>query len=601
MQNLFYNISQVLGITIIYSLWQGLVVYLALRVFLQLANGVSSAAKCQMAFAALTVTLCWFGYTLFTQINTYSWVTIGGPNSVSAFLPLSAQPFAAPVDRYSLTIAAYLPYVTMLYMAGLVFNILKMVMAWNNIYRIRQNTSASGYQGQVNGLSKLLNIKAQVQIAFARYIDVPCITGFLKPLILLPFSISTYLTAEEIKAILLHELAHVRRNDYLINLIQQAIGVLLFFNPFSRLINTLINRERENCCDDMVVATTGNPLIYAQALLKLEQNKQQDWQLVLAATGKQYHLLTRIERIMKTNKTTVNIRPALVVLVLLTFSLSSIAWLNPKIEQGKISVKAKPVEMMSIALADTTPREKPATAKAASQAKKAAELKATDARMKKLKAELESKNDSLAFAYANSSAIKKLQEDMEKKGAELEKLIDTVKMKKLEAEMEANGKKIEAYYNSPEAKRMEKNLEKEGELLAKYKPGSAEYNKHLKALTDNAVAFGLRANNPAIKDQIDMAMKLAAEATSFTRNPEFSKLIDSLKMSAMQIQNDPEMKKMISEGLKMANKEISEQVRKEIAEAKAHAEKVALKAKADKKEKPEQKEQPEKPEAPEKP
>ena len=104
-------------------------------------------------------------------------------------------------------------------------------------------------------------------------IDVPCMTGFVKPLILLPVSLSTHLSACEVESILLHELAHIKRNDYLVNLLQQVISVMLFFNPFNRLINRIISQERENSCDDLVVEKTGKPLIYAQALLKLETAK----------------------------------------------------------------------------------------------------------------------------------------------------------------------------------------------------------------------------------------------------------------------------------------------------------------------------------------
>ena len=105
-------------------------------------------------------------------------------------------------------------------------------------------------------------------------VDVPCMMGYFKPVILLPFTLSTYLSAEEVEAILLHELAHIKRGDYLVNLLQQVIGILLFFNPCMLLINKIINEERENCCDDLVVEATASPLIYAKALFKLEQTRE---------------------------------------------------------------------------------------------------------------------------------------------------------------------------------------------------------------------------------------------------------------------------------------------------------------------------------------
>jgi bla regulator protein BlaR1 len=119
----------------------------------------------------------------------------------------------------------------------------------------------------------------------------------------------------------MHELAHIKRNDYIINLLQQVITTLLFFNPCVLLINKIIGEERENSCDDLVVDATQNPVMYAKALFKLEQNRQNELQLALAVTGKKYHLLNRIERIMKTKKQIPSIRPTLVAMLILTLGV----------------------------------------------------------------------------------------------------------------------------------------------------------------------------------------------------------------------------------------------------------------------------------------
>ncbi|GAB3908186.1 M56 family metallopeptidase [Mucilaginibacter boryungensis] len=563
MENLFYHISQVLGITIIHSLWQGLIIYMILSLVQQFFIDKPASFKYKIAFGALSLMLGCFAYTLYIEISNYasfSAIPYRIPAiPVTEVLPIDKdQITVAPIDRYYFIIAGYLPYVTMLYLAGLVFNTLKMALAWNSIYRIRQNITEAGFQHQVNNLSEKMGIRKFVKVAFSEYIDVPCITGFIKPLILLPFSISTYLTAEEIAAILLHELAHIRRNDYLLNLIQQAIGILLFFNPFSRLIIKTINTERENSCDDMVVRTTGSPLIYAQALLKLEQNKQQDWHLALAATGKQkYHLLNRIERIMKTKKTTINIRPALLALVLLMFSLSSIAWLNPKVENGKVSVKKIALPIINNLPDDTIKKAKPA--KAAAKAKPAMKKRlrkadfddASDAKLEKLQAEAEKhaqaieqyyngpefkklqeemeKKGAEMETYYNSPKMKQLQEDMQKKSMEFEKMANSPEMKKLQMDAEAYGKKIEAYYSNPAFTKLQKRYEEEAELMDKAKPGSAEYKKHEANFKKLGAEFKDYANSPAIKEQTEWAKKMSAQMRDYYNNPEFKKQQEELK------------------------------------------------------------------------
>ena len=119
---------------------------------------------------------------------------------------------------------------------------------------------------------EMLDIQSRVSFGLSTLVDVPCVFGYVKPFILLPASIATSLSTEEIEAILLHELAHIKRNDYLTNLIQQAMQILLFFNPFAQLIGRIINRERENACDDIVIESTKKPIVYAHALLKLEES-----------------------------------------------------------------------------------------------------------------------------------------------------------------------------------------------------------------------------------------------------------------------------------------------------------------------------------------
>jgi bla regulator protein BlaR1 len=591
MENLFYNISQVLGITIIHSLWQGLIVYMALRLVLQFAPNLSATAKYRLSFIALGALLIWFGATLYTEVDHYTWLA-ATPTALplNALLPELEQRWAdAPATgHYSFLIAAYMPYITMLYLAGLVFNILKMALAWNNIYRIRQNVIEAGFQKQVNALSTKLGIGKFIKVAFSEFIDVPCITGYFKPLILLPLSISTYLTSQEIAAILLHELAHIKRNDYLLNLLQQAIGILLFFNPFSGLICRIINRERENCCDDMVVRTTGSPLIYAQALLKLEQNKPQDLHLALAATGKKYHLLNRIERIMKTKKTTVNIRPALIVLVLLTCSLSSIAWFNPKIENGKVTVKSIPTPIFNELFTDTVkPKVK---AKTPTKVKPVTKHKTTklagadeewnDARLEKLSAEAEMHAQAID-KYYNGPEFKKLQEEMEKKGQEMEafynspkmkqwqeemekkghaydKMANNPDMKKFQDEMEASGKKIEAYYNSPAYKKIQKGFEEQAQLYEKAKPGTAEYKQreaNFKKLADEMKDY---ANNPAIKEQIEVSKKYAKKMAEYYKSPEFLKQTDEMRAygdsMSRAFKDNPALKEQQEEMRKLGEK-----------------------------------------------
>jgi hypothetical protein len=130
---------------------------------------------------------------------------------------------------------------------------------------------------------------------------VPLTLGFFKPVILLPVAMANNLTLEQTEAILLHELAHIRRNDYLLNLGVAALELLFFFNPFSRLLINEVKREREHRCDDWVMQFRYDPHTYVSALLSLATHSPQRPLLTLAATGggNDRLLLQRARRILR--------------------------------------------------------------------------------------------------------------------------------------------------------------------------------------------------------------------------------------------------------------------------------------------------------------
>ncbi|MEB0261033.1 MULTISPECIES: M56 family metallopeptidase [unclassified Mucilaginibacter] len=460
MENILYNISQVLGITIIHSLWQGLLIYFLLRVILLLATGLSSSKKHLFAVSSLLAITGWFAYTLITEMQLYDW--LAKPADLKnmpllAGFPQNIQQFGNLGIRYYYSIERYLPYVTAIYVLGLLLNMARVLLAHRKIQTIKRAMSLGvQLQQQISAFAKKLNITQTVKVGFSQMVDVPCIVGYFKPVILLPFTLSTYLGSEEIEAILMHELAHIKRNDYLINLLQQVVTTLLFFNPCVLLINKIIGEERENSCDDMVVDATQNPVIYAKALFKLEQNRQNELQLALAVTGKKYHLLNRIERIMKTKKQIPSLRPTLMAMLILTLSVGSLALLNPEIAQGKISVKKITPEAIKDILADTIPANKAVKFQA----------KATKAATKKGKAEAKfsaksNVDHNLRVNYGgiynngiNDPELERLSKQVEKHGDAVGKYYDSPAFKAQIELIQQKSKAIEEYYNRPEIRKI---------------------------------------------------------------------------------------------------------------------------------------------------
>ena len=124
-------------------------------------------------------------------------------------------------------------------------------------------------------LTRRLHIGRAVRLLESTLVDVPTVIGWLKPVVLLPASALAGLSPHQLEAILAHELAHIRRHDYLVNLLQTLVETLLFYHPAVWWLSRRIRAERENCCDDLAVSLCGDPVAYAAALAELEGLRRQ--------------------------------------------------------------------------------------------------------------------------------------------------------------------------------------------------------------------------------------------------------------------------------------------------------------------------------------
>lgn len=158
------------------------------------------------------------------------------------------------------------------------------------------------------------------------------VIGHLRPVILMPVGLLTGLPAGQIEAILLHELAHIRRWDYLINVLQRAVEGLLFYHPAVWWISRVIRTEREHCCDDAAVAISRDPHGYALALATLEQTRWQGREPALAAAGG--NLMNRVHRLLYPAKQNRTWAPFLAAFMLVaTAAVATAAWRTAPLER----------------------------------------------------------------------------------------------------------------------------------------------------------------------------------------------------------------------------------------------------------------------------
>jgi beta-lactamase regulating signal transducer with metallopeptidase domain len=193
--------------------------------------------------------------------------------------------------------AALEAWVLPLWCAGVLIFAVRLIWSSRHVARLRREGDAAEASliQTVLRLARRMSIDRPVRVLMSSLADSPSVAGWLRPVILLPAATLLSLSVEQLETVLAHELAHIRRHDYLVNLLQTASETLLFYHPAVWWISARIRHERELCCDDMVVAVCGDAIGYARALTKLERLRMIAPELAMSGTGGS--LLYRIRRL----------------------------------------------------------------------------------------------------------------------------------------------------------------------------------------------------------------------------------------------------------------------------------------------------------------
>jgi beta-lactamase regulating signal transducer with metallopeptidase domain len=230
---------------------------------------------------------------------------IGG--KASALLSLNAD----GVRTFTYTCVGYFtanaPLIVLLWFVFFLFRWVRMMrgLVFIRVARYRQVSEPPQYwRNRVELLCQKLQLNKTVRLLESGYVKVPMVIGHLKPLILIPAGLLAGLPPEQVEAVLLHELAHIRRHDYVVNFLQTIAETVFFFNPSLLWISALLRDERENCCDDIALAQTKNKREFIQALISFKEHSLYGADYAVAFPSKKNQLLQRVSRILgQRNKT----------------------------------------------------------------------------------------------------------------------------------------------------------------------------------------------------------------------------------------------------------------------------------------------------------
>ena len=350
----------ILGYTLLHSLWQALLITIIVVVTLRIIP--SKFSEIRYAIASL-------GLLAMIILSAGTFIYLSASSSADLALdPVDVQvvsdiymPATIIVSEYiyvaQLFIASKMPLFMMIWMVGMSILFLRIVIGLAGVQRLREGSLPldNKWSVYVQKLSEKLQIERLVTLAESAAIEAPVVIGYFKPFILIPVGMCTSLSTAQLETIFIHELMHIRRRDYLVNVIQSFVEAIYFFNPFIWAISKIVKNEREHCCDDAVVQLHGNVREYAIALARLEEVRLSKISLSLPLTGSRNQLMNRIKRLMeksvKNHYSGGRIIPAL----LLVIGLVCASWISAQTGRTELN-SGEMYEAMVVQ--DTTKKDK---------------------------------------------------------------------------------------------------------------------------------------------------------------------------------------------------------------------------------------------------
>jgi beta-lactamase regulating signal transducer with metallopeptidase domain len=302
------SLIHVAGWTLVHFMWQGAMLALAaggaLRLYRRRSANARYVIAC-LALAAMVASPLITARVLMTPDVTDASMPRAGRSVALAGVASTASrgwtnDRMRSTDAVSADLERLLPMIVFAWLAGVAILLVRMAGGLWQVRRLQIRLLAvppSRWQTTAEGIASRLGVRVAVRVVESVVVDTPAAIGWLRPIILLPIAAFANLTPAQADAILAHELMHIRRHDYLVNVAQTLAETFLFFHPGVWWLSGQIRAEREHCCDDGAVGVCGDPVDYATALAELEAGRSGGPAWALAATSGS--LSGRVRRLLK--------------------------------------------------------------------------------------------------------------------------------------------------------------------------------------------------------------------------------------------------------------------------------------------------------------
>ncbi|WP_342115175.1 M56 family metallopeptidase [Pseudoduganella sp. OTU4001] len=272
------DIIQAAGWALIHFLWQGALIGAGAAVLLRMMGGARPGTRYAVSCAALLACLLWPAYEFVAALEA-------GPSKLQV-LALAAVESIYPHSELLAGIDNRLPLLVSAWLACVGALALRSAFGLAWIARARRTGGHNGHwQLRLSQLAARLGIRREVTLRIVETLASPITAGWWRPVVLMPAALVARMPPELLEALLAHELAHVRRHDFLVNLLQNVVEILLFYHPAVWWLSRRIRHERELVADSIAADLTGEPRRLALALSELEKMQFASQRLALAADG----------------------------------------------------------------------------------------------------------------------------------------------------------------------------------------------------------------------------------------------------------------------------------------------------------------------------
>jgi len=335
---------------LIHSLWQGLFFTVVTGAIMMLTKRAKATVRYNIVGGLffLFITIC--GFTFIRELNyTDSQVQVlQYTNTVNISENGLLYFFIRMVDYSS----SHASLIVTLWFTVFCCKVVKLAtaFAYNNRVKSHRVIPSAVWKNKIANLCDQLQIKRTVSLFESKILKIPVVIGHLKPIIFIPVGLLTNLSAGEVEAVLLHELAHIRRNDYVVNIIQVIAESIFFFNPSLLWMSQLLREEREHCCDDVAIAHLKSKKQYIQALISFKEHALYATSYATAFPGSKNLLLKRVARIIHNRNNTLDRAGKtffLVSFLLLAFlSIAATNWHTDAVVTKRVKKEAPAVTLL---------------------------------------------------------------------------------------------------------------------------------------------------------------------------------------------------------------------------------------------------------------